>query len=44
MPDSGPAIPQLTDGHRAVSADTRKLFKKHTPPIVYIPAGEAHRD
>lgn len=29
---------------RALSADTRKLFKKHTPPVRYIPLGEPHRD
>lgn len=27
---------------RALNAETRKLFKKHTPPITYIPASEVH--
>mgnify|MGYP001554199683 CR=1 FL=1 len=29
---------------RKLSADTRKLFKKHTPPYRYIPLAEHHRD
>ena len=29
---------------RKLDADTRKFFKKHTPPITYIPVGESHRD
>ena len=29
---------------RKLDADTRKFFKKHTPPITYIPLGESHRD
>ena len=29
---------------RKLGAETRKLFKKHTPPVTYIPVGEAHRD
>jgi len=28
---------------RKLSPDTRKLFKKHTPPVTYIPAEESHR-
>jgi class 3 adenylate cyclase len=28
---------------RKLSADTRKLFKKHTPPITYIPTDQRHR-
>ena len=33
--------PQL---FRTLSSKTRKLFKKHTPPITYIPLGERHKD
>ncbi|MFT5090487.1 MAG: class 3 adenylate cyclase [Planctomycetota bacterium] len=33
--------PQL---FRKLAADTRKYFKKHTPPITYIPLQERHRD
>jgi len=33
--------PQL---FRTLNNKTRKLFKKHTPPITYIPLGERHRD
>jgi len=33
--------PQL---FRKLAADTRTHFKKHTPPIRYIPLGEQHRD
>jgi class 3 adenylate cyclase len=29
---------------RKLAPDTRKLFKKHTPPITYIPVEESHRD
>ena len=29
---------------RKLKPDTRKLFKKHTPPVRYIPVEEAHRD
>ncbi len=27
---------------RKLSKDTRKLFKKHTPPVTYIPLSESH--
>ena len=33
--------PQL---FRKLGADTRRHFKKHTPPITYIAQSEAHRD
>lgn len=29
---------------RKLSSETRKHFKKHTPPITYIPVDEAHRE
>lgn len=29
---------------RKLDPETRKLFKKHTPPITYIAAAERHRD
>ena len=29
---------------RKLDPDTRKLFKKHTPPITYIPVDESHKD
>ena len=29
---------------RKLSPETRKQFKKHTPPISYIPVDERHRD
>ena len=29
---------------RKLSAETRKHFKKHTPPITYIPVDEMHRE
>lgn len=29
---------------RKLKPETRKLFKKHTPPITYIGAGERHKD
>ncbi len=28
---------------RKLTSETRKLFKKHTPPIIYIPLDEAHK-
>ncbi|MFN0146396.1 MAG: adenylate/guanylate cyclase domain-containing protein [Dehalococcoidia bacterium] len=28
------------DAFRKLSPETRKMFKKHTPPVVYIPAGD----
>ncbi len=33
-----------TQVFRQLGSDTRKLFKKHTPPITYIPVDEPHRD
>ena len=32
------------EAFRKLSPETRKLFKKHTPPVIYIPTGEPHRD
>jgi hypothetical protein len=29
---------------RKLEPETRKLFKKHTPPVTYIPVEERHRD
>jgi hypothetical protein len=29
---------------RALGPALRRLFKKHTPPVTYIPATEPHRD
>lgn len=29
---------------RALSPETRRHFKKHTPPVVYIPLDDPHRD
>jgi hypothetical protein len=29
---------------RKLNKETRKLFKKHTPPIIYIPVEEKHKD
>jgi len=29
---------------RQLDPDTRKLFKKHTPPVTYIPVSESHKD
>jgi hypothetical protein len=29
---------------RKLNPETRKLFKKHTPPVVYIPSAQPHRD
>ena len=29
---------------RKLNPETRKLFKKHTPPISYIPVTESHKD
>jgi len=41
MKSSGLAItPQV---FRQLDPDTRKLFKKHTPPITYIPVGDSHK-
>jgi class 3 adenylate cyclase len=31
-----------TDVFRSLAPETRKLFKKHTPPITYIPVGLSH--
>lgn len=42
LPSHGFAMtPQV---FRKLDAETRKLFKKHTPPITYIGAAERHRD
>jgi class 3 adenylate cyclase len=32
------------EAFRKLSPETRKLFKKHTPPITYIPLEQSHRD
>jgi class 3 adenylate cyclase len=32
------------EAFRKLNPDTRKLFKKHTPPVVYIPTSQPHRD
>jgi len=29
---------------RKLDKENRKYFKKHTPPVMYIPVGESHRD
>lgn len=29
---------------RKLAPETRKLFKKHTPPVTYIPMPQSHRD
>ena len=29
---------------RKLAPDTRKHFKKHTPPVIYIPTDQPHRD
>jgi len=29
---------------RKLNSDTRKMFKKHTPPVTYIPVEERHKD
>ncbi|HCR17548.1 MAG TPA: hypothetical protein DIU35_08695 [Candidatus Latescibacteria bacterium] len=31
-------------GSQKLDSSTRQLFKKHTPPITYIPVEEAHAD
>ena len=42
LKSSGFAItPQV---FRKLAPDARKLFKKHTPPIAYIPVEESHKD
>ncbi len=42
LPSHGLAItPQL---FRQMGPSTRKLFKKHTPPVTYIPVEERHQD
>jgi len=42
LPSYGLAItPQV---FRQLDPDTRQLFKKHTPPVRYIPVDEAHQD
>jgi adenylate cyclase len=42
IPSYGLAItPQV---FRQLDTDTRQLFKKHTPPMRYIPLDEAHQD
>jgi hypothetical protein len=33
-----------SDAFRKLSSETRHLFKKHTPPVTYIPLIEKHRD
>ncbi len=32
------------EAFRKLAPETRKLFKKHTPPVVYIPTEQPHRD
>ena len=39
---SGSAI--TPEAFRKLEPETRKLFKKHTPPITYIPLAQSHRD
>ena len=29
---------------RALRPESRRRFKKHTPPVVYIPVDDPHRD
>ena len=33
-----------SEAFRQLKPETRRLFKKHTPPVAYIPNGQAHRD
>jgi class 3 adenylate cyclase len=32
------------EAFRKLMPETRRLFKKHTPPVVYIPTEQSHRD
>jgi hypothetical protein len=32
------------EAFRKLTPETRKLFKKHTPPVFYIPTTQLHRD
>jgi len=32
------------EAFRKLAPETRKFFKKHTPPVFYIPTEQAHRD
>jgi class 3 adenylate cyclase len=32
------------EAFRKLNPETRKLFKKHTPPVVYIPTRQPHHD
>jgi class 3 adenylate cyclase len=32
------------EAFRKLQPETRKLFKKHTPPVIYIDCSESHRD
>ena len=32
------------DAFRKLKPETRRLFKKHTPPVIYIPVIEQHRE
>lgn len=32
------------EAFRKLAPETRNFFKKHTPPITYIPVGHSHRD
>jgi len=42
MQSNGIAVsPQV---FRLLSPAARKLFKKHTPPVTYIPVNEPHRN
>jgi class 3 adenylate cyclase len=33
-----------SEAFRKLEPETRKLFKKHTPPMTYIPTAQGHRD
>ncbi|MHC4606673.1 MAG: adenylate/guanylate cyclase domain-containing protein [Planctomycetota bacterium] len=42
LPSHGLSI--TPQAFRKLGPETRKLFKKHTPPVRYIPVEEGHRD
>lgn len=42
LPSSGLAL--TAQVFRKLDTSTRKMFKKHTPPVTYIPVDEPHKD
>jgi len=44
LPLKGRGLVLSPQAFRALGAETRRLLKKHTPPVTYIPVDDPHRE